>query len=127
MWNAVTGQKVLTLLGYRGRFGNAAISPDGRRFTFASSDQTEFVRTPRQMLADARRNLVVRDYWASFFVHTHLFASRAEGGVGRRHGDTAELSKLLAGLKALGYRFVGLREFEASLAPGVDMHASSAR
>jgi WD40 repeat protein/tRNA A-37 threonylcarbamoyl transferase component Bud32 len=40
MWNAVTGQKVLTLLGYRGRFGNAAISPDGRRFTFASSDQT---------------------------------------------------------------------------------------
>jgi uncharacterized protein YdaL len=112
---------------YRDVYGQRVIPETLGYLSFASSDQTEFVRTPRQMLADARRNLVVRDYWASFFVHTHLFASRAEGGVGRRHGDTAELSKLLAGLKALGYRFVGLREFEASLAPGVDMHASSAR
>jgi len=112
---------------YRDVYGQRVIPETLGYLSFASSEQTEFVRTPQRMLSDARRNLVVRDYWASFYVHTYLFASRAEGGVGRWHGDAAELSRLLAGLKALGYRFVGLGEFEASLAQASDREASAAR
>ena len=49
-------------------------------------------RSPDQILASARRNLVVRDGFASFFVHWY--------------GDTDALLKSVRGLKAMGYTFV---------------------
>ena len=64
------------------------------------------------MLADARRNLVVRDYWAGFFFHPFIFAGEQRGAVGRYYGDTSELQKLIKGLKQLGYVFPSLAEFE---------------
>jgi uncharacterized protein YdaL len=110
---------------YRDVYGQRIIPETLGYLSFAISDQTDFIRTPEDMLADAQRNLVVRDYWASFFFHPYIFASRDEGGVGRQRGDTSELRKLLIGLKSLGYQFVGLSEFEESLSQQPKDHASS--
>ena len=72
------------------------------------------VRDVTDMLADAKRNLVVRDYWASAFIHPYLFNTEEDGGGGEFVGDTTKLKELITGLKGLGYTFVGLKEFEES-------------
>lgn len=100
---------------YRDVYGQRILPETLGYLSYATSEQTSFIRTAEDMLADARRNSVVRDYWASFFYHPYIFAAKADGGVGRYLGDTLELRKLLVGLKLLGYSFIGLSEFEASL------------
>jgi hypothetical protein len=77
------------------------------------------------MLADARRNSVVRDYWASFFYHPYVFSQKEDGGIGQFDGDTMELRKLLIGLKLLGYTFTSLPDFEASLSPQSQLGSAS--
>ena len=49
-------------------------------------------RLPAQIIADAQRNLVVRDGWASFFYHTY--------------DSISYLQQTVTGLKGLGYTFV---------------------
>jgi hypothetical protein len=49
-------------------------------------------RLPAQIIADAQRNLVVRDGWASFFYHTY--------------DSISYLQQTVTGLKNLGYTFV---------------------
>ena len=49
-------------------------------------------RLPAQIIADAQRNLVVRDGWASFFYHTY--------------DSISYLEQTVTGLKNLGYTFV---------------------
>jgi uncharacterized protein YdaL len=74
----------------------------------------EFVvqpRTTEQMLADAKRNLVLRDAWGSFFYHPQLLSVQADGGEGRFPGDATELLKLIQGMKALGYKFISIEDF----------------
>lgn len=109
---------------YRDVYGQRIIPENLGYLSYATSEQTGFVRTAEDMLADARRNLVVRDYWASFFYHPYIFARKQDGGSGRFNGDTIELRKLFIGLKLLGYSFVGLPEFEKSLSPNHKAHPS---
>ncbi|MCZ7585495.1 MAG: polysaccharide deacetylase family protein [Deltaproteobacteria bacterium] len=54
-------------------------------------------RDPEALLADAKAMKVVREGWASFFFHTFL--------------DLNLLTEVVDGLKAQGYRFVSLTEF----------------
>jgi hypothetical protein len=49
-------------------------------------------RLPADIIADAQRNLVVRDAWASFFFHTY--------------DNVSYLQQTVTGLKSLGYTFV---------------------
>ena len=49
-------------------------------------------RLPADIIADAQRNLVVRDGWASFFYHTY--------------DSISYLQQAVTGLKSLGYTFV---------------------
>lgn len=100
---------------YRDVYGQRIVPETLGYLSYATSEQTGFIRTVDDMLADARRNQVVRDYWASFFYHPYIFSEKEDGGIGRFSGDTIELRKLLIGLKLLGYTFTSLSEFEASL------------
>ncbi|MBX3039645.1 MAG: DUF2334 domain-containing protein [Bdellovibrionaceae bacterium] len=68
-------------------------------------------RSVREMIADAKRNLVLRDAWASFFYHAQLLNTDADGGRGRYPGDPAELEYLLVELKKLGYQFIDIKKF----------------
>lgn len=68
-------------------------------------------RTVDQMIADAKRNLVLRDTWASFFYHPFLLKPYEDGGRGVYPGDATELRRLLRGIKSLGYNFIDLKDF----------------
>jgi uncharacterized protein YdaL len=54
------------------------------------------------ILANAKRNLVLRDAWASFYFHPFFM---------RRDGAAADLERLLKSLQAMGYEFVDLERF----------------
>jgi uncharacterized protein YdaL len=74
----------------------------------------EFVirtRTVAEMVADAKRNRVIRDAWASFFYHPQLLEVYGQSGRGAFPGDPQELVYLVRELKKLGYRFVHLNDF----------------
>ncbi len=68
-------------------------------------------RTIDNILEDAKRNLVLRDTWASVFYHPFLLNSVANGGMGEFDQDDRGLRRLLRGLKELGYRFQTVEEF----------------
>lgn len=102
---------------YRDVYGQRIVPETLGYMSYATSEQTSFLRSADDLLADARRNIVVRDYWASFFYHPYIFSMKEDGGIGRFKGDTLELRKLLIGLKLLGYQFTSLPEFEQSLKP----------
>jgi uncharacterized protein YdaL len=110
---------------YRDVYGQRILPETLGYMSYATSDQTAFVRTADDMLADARRNSVVRDYWASFFYHPYVFSQKEDGGIGQFDGDTMELRKLLIGLKLLGYTFTSLPDFEASLSPQSQLGSAS--
>jgi uncharacterized protein YdaL len=58
-----------------------------------------------------RRNRVLRDVWASFFVHAHLLGTTERWGMGRFNGDTRKIETLIEEIKRQGYEFVDLKEF----------------
>lgn len=68
-------------------------------------------RSVQQMVRDAKRNLVIRDSWASFFYHPFLLSSFEAGGRGYYPGDPAELQFLIREIKKLGYEFIDLKSF----------------
>jgi adsorption protein B len=68
-------------------------------------------RTVREIVADAKRNLVLRDVWASYFYHPFLFDPYNDGGRGQFRGDPSELVYLISEIKKLGYEFIDLDSF----------------
>lgn len=82
------------------------------------SDFVVRTRTVQDMVADAKRNRVLRDAWASFFYHPHLLEPYETGGRGSYPGDPAELRFLVDEIRKLGYRFVDLKQYaERDLQP----------
>jgi uncharacterized protein YdaL len=55
-------------------------------------------RLPAQIIDNARKNLVVRDGFASFFWHPYLVSDRRAG--------VDDLREIVQGIKALGYTFI---------------------
>ncbi len=68
-------------------------------------------RSKEEIIIDAKRNLVLRDVWASFFYHPFLLTTYEDGGRGEFPGDPAELEYILREIKKLGYKFISLEEF----------------
>ena len=75
------------------------------------SQHVSKTRTVQQIIQDAKRNLVIRDAWASFFYHPFLLQPYENGGRGAFPGDPEELSYLLREIKKLGYKFVNANDF----------------
>ena len=71
----------------------------------AMNTQVTHTRTADEILADAKRNLVLRDVWASAFFHAFLLAHPPAAG-----GEN-DLQQLVHGFKKLGYHFVNLEHF----------------
>jgi hypothetical protein len=65
------------------------------------------------MIRIMRRNAVLRDSWASFFVHPSMLETAAKGGTARRPGDAAEIERLIRAAKDNGYEFVDLAAWTA--------------
>lgn len=75
------------------------------------NDHVVSPRTKEDIVADAKRNLVLRDVWASFFYHPFLFVSYEQGGRGAYPGDPSELTYIIRELKKLGYQFIDINKF----------------
>ncbi len=76
--------------------------------------ENEHVLIPRsveEMIADAKRNRVIRDVWASCFYHPFLFEDYNSGGRGSYFGDPSELVHLVTELKKLDYVFIDIEDF----------------
>ncbi len=77
------------------------------------SNQVVATRNVARILEDAKRNLVLRDVWASVFYHPFLL----DGALNSENlSATApkDLERLVIGIKALGYKFINLNDFIAS-------------
>ncbi len=75
------------------------------------SEHVWYPRTIDQILEDARRNRVLRDVWASAFIHPYLLTSGTHDGIGHFPGDPEKLRKLVHGLRDLGYEFIDADQF----------------
>jgi uncharacterized protein YdaL len=78
------------------------------------SEHVVHARTAADIVADAKRNSVIRDAWAVFFYHPYLLDPYTEGGRGSYPGDAHELQFILQEIKKMGYRFVSLDQFAKS-------------
>lgn len=76
-----------------------------------TSDHVWYPRSLKQILSDAKRNLVLRDCWASLFFHPYLLTDLVNDGIGEYPGDTRPLTHLLREIKEMGYQFVSLEKF----------------
>lgn len=72
------------------------------------SEQVLKTVTVDDMIRHMKRNRVIRDAWASYFVHAVLLNLVDDGGLAEFPGDTRELDRLLQSTKDLGYEFVDL-------------------
>ena len=68
-------------------------------------------RSVQEIVDDAKRNLVLRDAWASLFYHSFLLGTIEAGGRGEFPGDPKELRFIIRELKKLGYKFINLDEW----------------
>lgn len=74
------------------------------------TDQVIEPRTVDQMLEDARRNLVLRDVWASMFYHPFLL----DPDINPDNADESQpkdLERLVQGIQNLGYEFISVDDF----------------
>ena len=74
------------------------------------TNQVEFVRSVDSLLADAKRNLVIRDSWAAAFYHPYLLDPK-ENAVNKDTTQPKDLEKLVTGIQNMGYTFVSLNDF----------------
>ncbi len=63
------------------------------------------------MIRVMRRNAVLRDAWASFFVHPSMLDTTKVGGTARTPGASGELERLIRAARDNGYEFVSLSDW----------------
>ncbi len=83
------------------------------------------LRSVDDILTDARRNLVLRDVWASAFYHPYLLDKpNWDNSINTLTNN--DLNKLIVGLKNLGYNFISLEgkstEWKSQRAPKIIYH-----
>ena len=74
------------------------------------SDQVKIIRNVDKILVNAKRNLVLRDVWASMFYHPFML----DGALNTENADITkpkDLERLVSGIKNLGYKFINLDEY----------------
>lgn len=96
---------------YRDAYGQRIIPENLGNLQPYLNHQVLKSRTVDQILSSARRNLVLRDAWASFFVHPLMILAQGASGTGRFAGDTTQIRRLVREIKAMGYEFIDLREW----------------
>jgi uncharacterized protein YdaL len=75
------------------------------------NEQVKSTRNVDDIIRNASRNVVLRDIWASFFIHATLLNTPKEGGIAKKPGDTSELERLVKSIKGLGYEFIDLKSW----------------
>lgn len=74
------------------------------------SNQVVNTRNVARILEDAKRNLVLRDVWASVFYHPFLL-DPVLNSENTDQTKPKDLDRLVGGIKALGYKFINLEDY----------------
>jgi hypothetical protein len=88
-----------------GDYYNQRVLPENIGNYQFESKKTEKHRTIEKILLDAKRNLALRDSWASVFYHSYLLELE------NVPNKQTSLYKLVHGLKEMGYEFANINEF----------------
>lgn len=75
------------------------------------NEQVYLTQTIDDLIAIMKRNRVIRDAWASYFVHPFRLEETAEEGTGKYKGDTDAIDRLIRKTKEFGYKFIDLKKF----------------
>ncbi len=76
-----------------------------------ASELDETATTVESLLVNIKRMSVIRDGWASMFIHPSLLQTVQDGGIAVTQGDTTKLEKLIRETKKLGFEFVDLQDW----------------
>lgn len=68
-------------------------------------------KTVDDLIRIVKRNSILRDVWASFFMHPHLVNTTTRMGLGGFPGDTRELERFIVEIRKAGYEFIDLKTF----------------
>jgi uncharacterized protein YdaL len=79
------------------------------------NEQVNRTRTIDQMIITVKRNRVLRDAWASFFVHPAMVEKKTTAGLGNFSGDTSEIERLVRAILDSGYQFIDLKNWQSPL------------
>lgn len=75
------------------------------------NEQVHKTQSISEMLSCAKRNRVLRDHWASLFIHPVLVLPRSEEGLGDYPGDGNQVQSFLRDIQTLGYEFIHLKDW----------------
>jgi hypothetical protein len=75
------------------------------------NEQVFHIQTVDGMLANLRRNRVLRDVWGSFFIHPFCISARENAGIGAFPGDVAEIERLIKAVREYGYEFIDVESW----------------
>lgn len=78
------------------------------------NEQVHKTQKIEDMIECAKRNRVLRDHWASLFVHPVLIQPPWEEGLGDFPGDGRKITALLETIQSLGYEFIDLKAWVRS-------------
>ncbi|MCD6039946.1 MAG: hypothetical protein K0S27_1346 [Gammaproteobacteria bacterium] len=96
---------------YGDYYGRRVIPEDLGNIQTFLSDQVIAKRTVDDIIKDAKRYSVLRDTWASFFLHDVLLNTTDHNGLALKEGDTSEIKRLINAIKEQGYEFVNLQQW----------------
>lgn len=75
------------------------------------NEQVFRIQTVDGMIANLKRNRVLRDVWGSFFIHPFCISARENAGIGAFPGDVAEVERLIKAVRDLGYEFIDIQSW----------------
>lgn len=75
------------------------------------NEQVHKTQRIEDMIECARRNRVLRDHWASFFIHPVLIQPTSEEGIADYPGEGDKLVSFFQTIEELGYEFIDLKKW----------------
>lgn len=75
------------------------------------NEQVHKTQSISDMIECAKRNRVLRDHWASLFIHPVLIQPPWEEGLGEFPGDGRKILELLTTIQSFGYEFIDLEDW----------------
>ncbi len=83
------------------------------------NEQVHKTRSVAKVIAAMKRNRVLRDVWASFFLHPGMTDRREHEGLGAFPGDTKSVEDLVKAAHEYGYEFIDLKTWSQKREPAL--------
>ncbi len=96
---------------YGDYYGRRIIPEDMGNLQPFINNQVITTHSVADILRDAKRYRVLRDVWASYFIHDLMLNLQSEHGLAKTEGDTSQISYLIQTIKDYGYEYIDLKEW----------------